>query len=374
MTKNVKIGLIGAGFIGAAHARAVRAMPVIFPDAPLMPLPHMLVEADEGRAAGAARRLGFERWSTDWRQAIEACDAVIIAVPSFLHRDIALAAITAGKPVLCEKPVGLSAGEAGEIAAAAADAGVANAVGFTYMRAPLVQHAIGLVKAGEMGQPLHFRGWHNEDYLADPAAPFTWRLDPKLAGTAGALGDLGWHILSLARALCGPVSALSGTLKTFHTHRPQPGTGDMRAVGNEDWAGMVVKFAGGAAGSIECSRVAAGRKMDIGFELVCEGGTIAFAGERMNELRISRAGHGFQTILADANHPDYAAFIPAPGHGLGFADLKVIELRDFMAAMSEGRPAQPDLNEAVKIANICAAVARSDAAGTWIDAPEDPRG
>ncbi len=337
----------------------------------------MLAENSEDLAMRRASQLGFARGVADWRSVVDECDAIVIAVPSHLHFEIARAAIEQGKAVLCEKPVGLSSLEATDLADAVRAARVPNAVGFTYMRAPLVRHAVALVRNGALGRPLHFRGWHCEDYLADATAPFTWRLDPDLAGRTGALGDLGWHILSIARAFCGQIVALSGSVQTYHAQRPLPDDRTaFRTVGNEDWAGMTLSFESGAHGLIECSRIAHGRKMDIGFELVCENGTVAFHGERMNEIKIYRAGDGsmksgFETIHCSADHPDYAAFIPAPGHGLGFHDLKVIEMRDFMGAIAEKRGADPDLNQAARIARICEAVLRSHEIGEQISTPEE---
>jgi predicted dehydrogenase len=288
-----------------------------------------------------------------------------------MHSEIALGALGAGKHLLCEKPVGRSAAEAEAIAAAAAAAGVSNGVGFTYLRAPMVRHAAALVDAGAIGRPVSFRGWHDEDYLADPEAPFSWRLDAGLAGRCGALGDLGWHILSIARRLCGPVVSLSGLAEIRHPVRRGAGSED-----NEDWAGAMVRFASGAVGSIEASRVAHGRKMDIGFELAGESGSIAFSGERANELRLYRHGgpvgeQGFKTIRVDGGHAPYAAFLPAPAHGLGFNDLKTIELHDFLTAIAEGRNLDPDLDEACRIARLCEAVLDSSASGMRIDRPED---
>ena len=372
MKPELKLGLIGAGFIGGSHALAVSAVNRVFAEVPLQAIPAVLVDANEDLARRSSQRFGFNRWTTDWHEAVASCDAVIIAVPSFLHREIALAAIEMGRHVLCEKPVGLSSSEADDIAEAARQAGVSNAVGFTYRRAPLVRQAKRLLDSGTLGAPLHFRGWHNEDYLADPQAPFSWRLDASLAGRCGALGDLGWHILSIARFLCGPVAAVCGSVSTFHGQRPVAGDpSTMRVVENEDWAGLSLRFASGAVGLVEVSRVAHGRKMGIAFELVCENGTIIFDGERLNEVEVFRQGaDGFERMLINADHPDYGAFIPAPGHGLGFNDLKTIELRDFMQAIVSGENADPDLNEAVRIARICEAAIDSSQSNCWIEAPE----
>lgn len=373
---SVRFALIGAGFIGRIHGLALQAVNGVFGDAPRA-VAAVLVDADAALAEQQAARLGFAEWTTDWSAALDKVDAVIIAVPSFMHREIALAAIARGKHVLCEKPVGRSAAEAGEIAEAAAKAGITNGVGFTYIRAPLVRHAVDIVESGELGRPVSFRGWHDEDYLADPDAPFTWRLDANLAGRSGALGDLGWHIISIARRLCGPIVSLSGLAETrYPTRRTGNAAATRRAVENEDWAGMLVRFAGGAVGSIEASRIAHGRKMDIGFELVCERGSISFSGERANELKVYRHGdpagrQGFKTVRIDGGHPDYAAFIPAPAHGLGFNDLKAIELHAFLLAIAEGRNLDPDLAEAARIARVCEAVLASSESGMRVDRPEE---
>lgn len=366
--RDIRFALVGAGFIGRIHGLALQAVNRVFADAPKA-VATVLVDADAALAERQAAQLGFAEWSTDWQAALDTVDAVIIAVPSFMHREIALGAIARGKAILCEKPVGRSVAEAEEIASAAAAAGVTNGVGFTYMRAPMVRHAAAIVESGELGAPVSFRGWHAEDYLADPDAPFSWRLDASLAGRSGALGDLGWHIISIARRLCGEVVALNGLAET-HT-RQRSG----RDVDNEDWAGMLVRFAGGAVGTIEASRIAHGRKMDIGFELTCERGSIAFDGERANELSVYAHGapagqQGFRTIRIDGAHPDYGAFIPAPAHGLGFNDLKTIELHDFLLAVAQNRNLEPDLDAACRIGRICEAVLESSVSGARIDRPE----
>ena len=296
-----------------------------------------------------------------------------------MHREIALAALSLGKHVLCEKPVGRSSMEAEEVARGAAAAGVTNGVGFTYMRLPLVRHAVGLVASGALGRPVSFRGWHAEDYLADPDAPFSWRLDAAAAGRCGALGDLGWHIVSIARGLCGPVSSVAGLASTaYGTRVLKPGGRERRAVENEDWAAMTATFASGAVGTIEASRIAHGRKMDIGFDLTCTKGSIAFRGERANELEVYRSGgpageQGYARVLINGAHPSYAAFLPAPAHGLGFNDVKTIEMREFLLAIHEGRNLGPDLDEALSIARLCEAVLDSSASGARIDDPEAAR-
>ncbi len=374
MKLSLRIGLIGAGFIGRSHGLAVRAVNAVFGDCPLSAQPYILADSDPQRLKRAASSLGFANATTDWREAVDKADAVIIAVPSHAHAEIARRAIAQGKPFLCEKPVGLSSEEAQALAEEATAGNVVNAVGFTYLRSPLIRHARNLIDQDVIGRPLHFYGRHFEDYLASADAPFSWRLSAATAGRCGALGDLGCHIISVARFLLGPVASLVGTSVIVH---PQRSTQDpetpLRAVENEDFAAALLRFADGTPGVIETSRVALGRKMDLTFELTGERGTLRFEAERMNELGLyldDKAGSGFRRLLIDPGHPDYGAFLPAPGHGLGFNDLKTIELKLFLEAITEGRNCNPDLMEASRIGRICEAILDSGSSGRWIQQPE----
>lgn len=374
MKGRVRIGLIGAGFIGRSHGLAVRAVNAVFKDCPLAAEAHILADSDPERLKSTAESLAFAQATTDWQEAVDKADAVIIAVPSNGHAQIARRAIAQGKPFLCEKPVGLSSAEAQALADEAAAKGIINAVGFTYLRSPLVRHARNLVEQGVIGRPLHFYGRHFEDYLASAEAPFSWRLSAATAGRCGALGDLGCHIISVARFLLGPVAALVGTSAIMHPQRPtQDPTTPMRTVENEDFAAALLRFADGTPGVIETSRVALGRKMDLTFELIGERGALRFEAERMNEIGLyldDKSGSGFRRLLIDPNHPDYGAFLPAPGHGLGFNDLKTIELKLFLEAIAAGRNAYPDLGEAARISRICEAILDSGASGQWMHEPE----
>lgn len=374
MRGSVRVGLIGAGFIGRSHALAIRAAPAVFADCPAA-VPAVLADVDAAKARETAAVMGFERSTADWREAVEAVDAVVVAVPSLHHAEIVRHAIAAGKAVLCEKPVGLSAAEAQALADAAAAAGTVNAVGYTYLRAPMVRHVRRLLDEGRLGLVVHFTGRHFEDYLASPDAPFSWRLDRSLAGRCGALGDLGCHILSIARYLCGPVEAVAGSASLVHPRR-RTADGSLRAVENEDHAAALLRFAGGVPGVVEVSRVALGRKMDLSFELTCERGTVRFDAERTNELQVyldtdDGAGAGFRRILISTDHPDYAGFLPAPGHGLGFNDLKTIEMAAFLRGIAAGRSVDPDLGEAARIGRLCEAILDSADRGGWIERPED---
>lgn len=323
--------------------------------------------------------MGFARATDDWQRAVDESDAIIIAVPSQSHGMIARRAIEQKKPFLCEKPVGLSSAEAQSLADAADAAGVVNAVGFTYVRTPMVAYAKQLLDSGKLGKPMHFYGRHFEDYLASPQASFSWRLERAIAGRCGALGDLGCHVLAIARYLCGPIEALTGSSAIVHAKRP---TNDpvvpFRTVENEDYASALLRFESGVPGIVEVSRVALGRKMDLSFEITCERGSLRFEAERFNEIGLYLAREaengvpGFKQILINTDHPDYANFLPAPGHGLGFNDLKTIELAAFLRGIAAKQSVYPDLQHAADIARLCEAILDSSDSKSWVNRPEHP--
>ena len=263
-------------------------------------------------------------------------------------------------------------GEAAEIAKAAAKAGIRHLTGYTYLRNPLVGLAKKLIDEGAIGRVVHFRGAHNEDYLADPQAPFIWRCDPAIAGKAGALGDLGSHIIAIARHLVGDIRAVCGMARTVYPLRPTaPGSTQMRPVGNDDEAQFLIIFANGAAGHIETSRIATGSHMDITYEITGTEGAIQFDGERMNELRLysnrdPADRRGFRRIYASPEHPPYGNFTPGTAHGLGFNDHKVIEVHELMQLVADGKPPLTDLADAAAIARILDAVLTSAAEQRWV--------
>jgi predicted dehydrogenase len=374
MTRALRIGMVGGGFIAKCHVVGYRAMPLAFPDASAFPVLELIADITEELAAGAKRRFGFNRHVGDWRKLVgeRDVDIVDICVPSHLHKAIALEAIANGKHVYCEKPVGLSGVEAGEIAAAAAKKGVKSLVGYSYLRNPLIGLARKLIDEGAIGEVLHFRGAHNEDYMADPRTPFAWRCEASIAGKAGALGDLGSHIISIARHLAGEFESVCGQRRTVVKERPlAPGASAMRAVENDDEAQCLIQFKSGASGHIEASRIATGSHMDITYEIVGTQGAIQFDGERMNEIRYFSAKdrtdrRGFRTIAAGPEHPPYGNFVPGAAHGLGFNDQKTIEAWELMELIAAGRKASPDLADAAIIGRILDAVVLSAEERRWV--------
>ena len=371
--KQIGIGLIGAGFIGRAHAFAYRAMPAIFANVPVTPVMKVMCDTPAARAAQSAQELGFARSTDDWRAVIAdpGVDVVDICAPSNLHREIALAAIAAGKHLYCEKPVGLGGHEASEIAAAARKKGIKTQVGFSYARHPLIGLSRKLIDEGALGKVIHMRWSYNEDYMADPEAPFTWRNDPKLGSRAGALGDLGAHGIAITNILAGEISAVCARTILATPRRKDPATGEMRDVGNEDVTDALFECANGVTGLFSTSRIASGSKMGLAFELVGSQGAIRWDAERYNELEVfdgrePKDRGGFRTILANATHPPYGNFCPAPGHGLGFNDFKVIEIAELMDAIARGKPVLTDMEAGAKVGRIMDAVLESAEKRAWV--------
>jgi len=372
--KTIGIGLVGSGFMGRSHAHAFRAAPGVF-ELPLTPVFEMLADVNADAAAKAAAALGFARSTGDWQALVAdpAVDLVDITTPNNLHMPIALAAIEAGKPVYCEKPLAPNAADAKRMVDAAERKGVKTAVGFNYLKNPMVALAREIVASGEIGEVVSFRGIHAEDYMTDPQAPWTWRLDK--AGGHGVVADLGSHIISIARFIVGPIESLVGQIKTVTGSRPMAGTGEMRAVEVDDEARALVRFASGATGSLEASWVKAGRKMTLAFEITGSKGTVEVDHERFNELKLYTVGNargrdGFRTILAGPDHAFYKEFCPAPGHQLGFNDIKTIEVMALIKSLAGGPKFMPDFREAWEIQRVVDAIVISANARRWIDIAE----
>ena len=354
-------GLIGTGFMGKAHALAYRAAQSVFGDLPDVALV-ALCDTPADKAGAMARQLGFARATANWRDLVAdpAVDVVSITTPNALHREMALAAIAAGKHVHCEKPLALTLDEACEMEAAARAAGVRTMVGYNYIHNPAVTHARALIEAGTIGRPVHFRGVVDEDYQADPQTPWTWRARREDAGL-GTLGDLGCHLVSMAHVLMGPIESLIADTQIIHATRPLPGGNGHAPVENEDAASAIVRFASGAQGTLLTSRSAWGRKNKLDFEVHGTKGMVAFHQERLNELELyvndgPAAERGVRTILTGPAHAPYDRFCPAPGHQLGFGDLKTIEVAAFLRAIADGREVYPDFTGALAIERVIHAI------------------
>jgi predicted dehydrogenase len=385
--REIRIGLIGAGWMGKAHSVAYKNVPLVFGPEPAVPQLEMVADVNPEWARAAAKNLGFARWSADWREVVSdpAVDVVDITAPNDVHHDIALAALAAGKPVYCEKPLANTTAETRAMAEAAAAAGVPTLIGFNYLKNPAHPFARELIRKGELGPLTLFRGTFDQDLQSDPGFPFTWRHDKAVAGS-GALGDMGSHTLAFAQYLVGDIVEVCGIADTYIRERPlaASGTGQSaragagaarRAVENDDVAQFLLRFEGGAIGTIGTSRIGTGRKMGLTYEIQGIDGALFFTQERMNELNLyrhtDRAGErGYKTLFLAPEYPGYAAFHPIPGNALGYNDQKIIEARELICAVAEGRPAEPDFAFGHKITQVIDAVLRSIEERRWVRVEE----
>jgi predicted dehydrogenase len=383
----INIGLVGTGFMGKGHAVAYKKVPLIFDSPPARPNLAVVADVSEPLARSAARQFGFDRWVIGWEDLVadETVDVVDITAPNYLHREIALAAAEAGKHIYCEKPLALTAADAKDMYAAVEAAGVQTLVGFNYLKNPATLIAKEMIDSGELGEIYHFRGWFHQDALADPGAPFSWRFERKIAGS-GALGDLGAHVIEFARFLIGEFDRVCGLTKTFIAERPvaegaygyrSQVTADAtkRQVENEDAAHFLVQFEAGATGTIETSRIAQGRKVYLAYEVNGSKGSLYFVHERMNELKVYLASdppgrRGFKTIILGPEHPYYAAFWPVAGAGLGFEDMKVIEVYQLLEGLARGAPMYPDFYAGWQVSRVVDAVLLSAREGRWVNLDE----
>jgi predicted dehydrogenase len=384
------VGMVGYAFMGRAHSLAWNAVGPVF-GVPLRPRLAALCGRDRAATEAAAGRFGWAAAETDWRALIARDDVqlVDICAPGDLHAPVAIAALAAGKHVLCEKPLAntLAEAEAMKAAADAAyDGGARAMVGFNYRRVPALALARQLVEQGRIGVLRHFRAVYLQDWLADPGAPMTWRMQAERAGS-GALGDLGAHIVDLARYLTGDeITGVSAVSATFVAERPlasasrvgAPGAPGRPTLGRttgtvtvDDAVVFTGRLASGALASFEATRYATGRKNGLRVELNGSAGSVAFDLERLNELEFfdaadDRAASGFRRVLVtEADHPYLAGWWP-PGHTLGWEHTFTNQARDLLTAIADGAQPLPSFGDGLAVQRVLDAVARSAASGnSW---------
>ena len=366
MTETLGVGLVGYAFMGAAHSQAWRTAPHAF-DLPLRPVLAALCGRDPGATQAAARRYGFASTETDWHVLLERDDVQLIDVctPGDSHAEISVAALDAGKHVLCEKPMANSVAEAEAMAAAAARAqarGVRSMVGFNYRRVPALALARELIAAGRVGEIRHVRASYLQDWLADPAFPLTWRLQREHAGS-GALGDLGSHVVDLTQYLTGQlISGVSAVTATFVPERPVPGgEGRTGPVTVDDAVAFTARLEAGALATVEATRFATGRKNALRIEVNGSRGSLAFDLERLNELEFcdatqDAATQGFRRILVtEPGHPYLSAWWP-PGHVLGWEHTFTHQVRDLVTAIAKGAGPEPSFADGLQVQHVLHAV------------------
>jgi predicted dehydrogenase len=373
------VGMVGYAFMGAAHSQGWRTAGHVF-DLPMQPALAAICGRDLTAVTAAAERHGWAAAETDWRALIARDDVqlVDICTPGDSHAEIAVAALEAGKHVLCEKPLANTVAEAEAMAEAAQRArarGQVAMVGFNYRKVPAIAYARALIADGRLGVLRHVRATYLQDWLVDPESPLTWRLKREHAGS-GALGDLGAHIVDLAQYLAGELLVgVSAVAETFVRERPLlagasaglSGTADSGARGAvtvDDAALFTGRLASGALASFEATRMAAGRKNALRLEINGERGSLAFDLERLNELSFHdhtepATTAGFRRILVtEPEHPYLEAWWP-PGHALGYEHTFIHQARDLVLTIAEGTDPVPSFADGLQVQRVLAAVEES---------------
>jgi len=390
--QEIPVGLIGGGFMARVHSLGYAALPYFFWPRQVTMGKRRLADQEEGLARQAAERFGWEEHTCDWRAVAEASDIglVDICTPNDLHAEIALSAIAAGKNILCEKPLAMSADEAWTMYEAAEQAGVVHAVGFNYRMTPAVQMAKRLIDEGKIGRIYHFRGFYLQDFGIDPKLPLSWRFQAARAGS-GSLGDIGAHVIDMAQYLVGDLARVTADAETFVHDRPlatsvldtlamarqgSPSTA-RGTVDVDDGVSFLIRFANGAMGTIEATRFAYGRKNHLAFEVNGDCGSIRFDWERRNELYFYSADdpadqQGFKTIIAGPPHPYGEAMWPMAGIGTGYLESTVILLQELSYALAGKGGAMPTFEDGWKVCAVLDAVQESARQGNWVTIPPMP--
>ena len=356
----IGVGLIGTGYMGKCHALAWNAVKPVFGDGPKPRLVH-LAEVSPELARQRAEEFGFEKSTSDWRALIADPEVEVVSVttPNAFHAEMAIAALEAGKHVWCEK----------RMAAVARASGQVTALGYNYIQNPVIRHIRRLLDEGAIGAVNHVRFEMDEDFMADPEALFYWKSEA--SSGYGALDDFGVHPLSLMQFLFGRVTRVMADLSRPYADRPSR-DGGRRTVETWDIASVLLELGNGASGVMALDRSAWGRKGRIALQVFGSKGTIAYDQERMNEFQLYTATdrsteQGFRTVLTAPVHAPYDRFIPAPGHGLGFNELKIIECHELLRAI-RGEPAEiVDFDKGLEIERAVHAMAQSHREGRWVE-------
>lgn len=381
---DIGIGLIGLGWMGQAHSRAYRNIPVYFQDAKFTPRLVGMADTVPARTELATANFGYEFTTTDWRDLLERddIDVIDITAPNAMHEELAVAAAEAGKHIFCEKPVGIDPAATARIEAAARTAGVITGCGYNYRWAPLVQYTKTLIDTGRLGQPTHYRGRFFTMYGRDRLGLLSWRFLQDEAGY-GVLSDIMTHAVDMAQYLYGPIARVVSVKEIFVKERPlpKPGRGthyDRGApddptgeVTNEDYVGALVEFENGARGTLEVDRSIFGPQSQMAFELNGSKGAASWDHEKLNQLQLylpeEQANDGFIEVLGGDAFPNQANIVPGGGNSIGYEDLKTIEAYEFLRSVHQEQPHHPGFGDALAVAEVNAAMIRSWDSQRWED-------
>jgi predicted dehydrogenase len=363
----LRVGMVGYAFMGAAHSQAWRTVNRVF-DLPLDVDMVAVAGRDASAVARAAGRLGWREHTTDWRDLVarDDIDVIDVCTPGDSHAEISIAALAAGKHVLCEKPLANSVAEAEAMVAAAASArlaGVRAMCGFNYRRVPALTHLHNLIATGRLGTIRHIRAAYLQDWMSDANTPMVWRLDREKAGS-GAIGDIGAHIIDLTQYVTGQhIVGVSAMAETFVHQRPLADGSGMGNVTVDDAVIFHARMSGGAIASYEATRFATGRRNAMRVEINGSLASAAFDLERLNELEFydteaPATEQGFTRILVtEQAHPYMSAWWP-PGHIIGYEHTFTHEVRDFVSAIATGTDPSPSFDEALQVQRVLDVLAR----------------
>ncbi|WOP19225.1 Gfo/Idh/MocA family oxidoreductase [Raineyella sp. LH-20] len=381
----VGVGVISLGWMGRVHARAYRGVAEYFPDLGVRPRLVSACDTVAETRLAAVGSLGFQRATPDYREVLAdpEVDVVSICAPNFLHREMALAAVEAGKPFWIEKPMGVSAAESREIALAAQQAGLVTSVGFNYRHTPAIEQARRLIRAGRLGRITNVRAWLIADYASSPEGPLTWRYE-RGRGGSGVIGDLMSHGADLVQYLVGRIASVSAVSQTFIPERPIPtkvGVGhtgwevsDQKGpVENEDWVALLVRLDNGVVGTLEASRVSVGPRAEYIIEVYGTEGSLRWNFEHLNDLEVclgrDQEFQGYTRVMAGPDFPEFHRFQPGAGTSMGFDDMKSIEAAQFLRSYATGEQLAPSVADGWAAAEVDEAAVASGADGQWHDVP-----
>ncbi|WP_400163304.1 Gfo/Idh/MocA family protein [Brevibacillus sp. TJ4] len=384
-TNKIRVGMVGYKFMGKAHSHAFRDIPFFFAGE-AVPVMQAICGRDEQGVREAAGKMGWATWETDWRRMLERddIDLIDIVTPNHTHAEIAIAAARAGKHVICEKPLALTVEQAKQMVEAVNEAGVVHMICHNYRFAPAVQYAKKLIDEGRLGKIYHIRATFLQDWLMDPHFPLTWRLRKEVSGS-GTLGDIGAHIIDLARFLVGEFDEVVGMMETFVRHRPlgemdiqlkgRPKSGEWGEVTVDDASAFLARFANGAMGTFEATRYSRGNRAGNRFEINGEKGSIRWDMENLNNLQVylqdDEPGlQGFRTInCTEAEHPYGSVYWPA-GHIIGYEHTFIHLLHELMEGIAKGVSPAPNFEDGLRNQIVLDAVEKSVERKAWVKISE----
>lgn len=382
--KELKIGLIGGGFMGKTHNIAYSNLPIYFWPAPALPVKQIVVDITKSLAKKDADQFGFKKWTTKWEDVVsdDDIDIIDIVTPNYLHKPIATAAAEMGKHIFCEKPLARNANEALAMLEAVEKNKVKHMIGFNYRKIPAVLFAKQLINEGKLGKINNFHGFYLSDWALDPTVPLSWRFQASKSGS-GEIGDQGSHIIDVARFLLGDFKRVIAQIETVVTERPilsnkfsnfnkntKSNTGKKAKVDVDDKCEVLVEFESGIKGSLEVSRCFCGHRNYLGFEISGSKGSIYFNWERNNELEYYSTEEpfltqGYRTIQIGPDHPYGKIFWPIAGLNIGFFESFLIEFYEFFQGITEDKEISPNFYDGFKISEIIETIIKSTNSKKW---------